>query len=294
MFIGALYPLAAGAAPTLIPATGPRTVKIEATSADPQSHPWGSDWKPTALEQWTAVLACEREGRVERCRFVDGVWWSVVVAGTSELRSIHLPAPGALELQWSPRGRLATWDVVGDRSAFWTAASNGMLEHVFREPGFVFKPDAQREIGQRIEQGLVRGLTSGLEWELPKAGATEGGWRPSQTPAVARRWSQSTASDDLRFSVTGEADGQVELSLAGVASERAAEDSLADLAVQTTVAGDATFDPQVGIVRARIETHTVATDQAPLAGHGRSVVVVTRWAEGEPTTPGEIPAFTLP
>ncbi|MEQ1507057.1 MAG: hypothetical protein ABMB14_32820, partial [Myxococcota bacterium] len=279
----------------LTPPTGARVVKIDLYTADPQSHPWGSDWKPTALEQWTAVLSCSRSGKSERCAFVDGVWWSVVIRGGDARDSVHLPAPGELSFTWTPRGRIQSWDVIGDRSAFWAEASDGMTARVFREPGRGLKPDDQREVGAKIEQGLVRDLAAALEWELPKDGVPpEKGWTPTQTPWVARRWLQSTASDDLRFTVTGEGPDGVALAVRGTATERAISGSVMDLAVETEVLGTATFRPGVGIVRAQLETRSASTSQALLAGHVRFAAVVSPWADGDPSTPGDVPAFTLP
>jgi hypothetical protein len=273
--------------------TEARAVKIDLYSTDPQAHPWGSDWRVAEVEQWTAVLACHREERVEHCLFVDGVWWSVVVAGSDRV-SVHLPAPGELAFAWSRRGTLRAWDVVGDRSAFWAAASDAALAQLFQRPNVGFTPDAQREIGAGIEEALARGLAAALEWELPARLAPGAVWAATRTPWVARRWLQSTSSPRLVLAVSGTDGDRFELQLRGTVVERVMEGGFEELAAVTAVAGTATLDPQAGIVRAWVEAVATPTNNAELTGHARSVARVEPWSRGFPTAPADLSALGGP
>lgn len=64
---------------------------------------------------------------IERCRFVEYLWWSAVVLNTTDRVSRRLPPPGVIEWVWTRRGRLTAWDVLGDREAFRTEAANAQL-----------------------------------------------------------------------------------------------------------------------------------------------------------------------
>lgn len=283
----------AGSDGPLVPTfTGaPRSVKIDLYSFAPALHPWGTDWKVTMMEQWSAVLTCEPvRPRVESCAFAgDTVWWGAVVEGTDQFAAVKLPAPGKIELTWTPRGRLGSWDVVGDRTAFWTQASNTILQMTFHRPDMVFKPDAQRNIGQDLEGTLTRLIAGALEWELPKKGEADGAWSPSQSPWAARRYVQSISSHKVALQVTSQTDEAIEIAASGLVKEQVAEGSMADFAVETKLEGTATFDRATGrISRSKTET-LVQSTMGPLVGHTRTITTVVPWSEGDPTEPADMP-----
>jgi hypothetical protein len=288
---------AAVAAPAEGSVRGPRTVQVDLFLFDPRSHVWGTDWKITLLEQWTAVLACApTTPSVERCRFVDGTRWTVIVTDQPDKAvTILLPAPGEIEFSWTPRGRLKAWDVVGDRSEFWTKASNAVLELTYHRSDMVFRPDAQRQIGQDIEGSLTRQLAAALEWELPKVPPAAGlEWEPTQTPWIGRRWATSTAN--ARLTYKAEADqGGLAFTMSGIVKEQHAETGAVPAIVTTTVLGAARWDPQIGgVVQARFETKAEASGAWSLVGHARSAALVQPWSEGSAVEPAGLPEVRLP
>jgi hypothetical protein len=275
---------------------GPRTVQVDVFLLDPRTHVWGTDWKITLLEQWTAVLACApATPTVERCRFVDGTRWTVIVADQPDKAvTVLLPAPGEIEFSWTPRGRLKTWDVVGDRSDFWTKASNAMLKHTYHRSDVVFRPDAQRQIGQDIEGSLTRQLAAALEWELPKVPPADGlAWEPTQTPWIGRRWTTSTANARLSYKATAD-QGALAFTMDGIVKEQNAETGSMPAIVTTTVVGAARWDPAVGgVVQARFETKAEPSGAWTLVGHARSVALVQPWTEGSAVAPSGLPDLRL-
>jgi hypothetical protein len=280
-----------GPSATLIPTIARRQVKVDLFSLAPGRHPWGTDWKMLLMEQWSVVLDCEPvQARVERCEMPHGLWWGSVAQGTNQVVLQKVSAPEAIEIAWTPRGRVGSFDVVGDRSAFWTEISNTVLKLSFHRADMVFKPDAQRRIGQDIELGFARQIASALEWELPKKGDASKPWTPSQTPWAGRRWVQSTSSHKVKLSVAETTPDAVELVVEGTVTERVAETSVADLAVDTRIVGRATWDPARGtLVRAKTETLTTATDATPLVGYTRSITVVATWTPEDSTEPLVMP-----
>lgn len=270
-----------------------RAVKIDLFEFAPGVHIYGSDWKITVLEQWTAVLDCRfQAARVEVCTFPHGVWWSYVLQGSTEVTAVNLGSPGTIEIEWSPRGRVSSWDVRGDeREAFWEIASNTSLKAMFHRSDVVYKPDGQREIGQTIEASLTRQLAGALEWELPKKGDTSKPWRATAAPWFTRRWTQGTASAKVELRVEStDADG-VHLALAGRVSEVPMNVSVTS-AVETQAVGRATLDPATGLVVSSF-TETLESCNQPLTGHTRHIALVSQWRQGDPVTPAEMPTPLL-
>ncbi len=293
----ALLAMAAVAGPEEGPIRGPRTVQVDLFLFDPRSHVWGTDWKITLLEQWTAVLACTpTTPSVERCRFVDGTRWTAIVHDEPDKAvTVLLPAPGEIEWSWTPRGRLKSWDVVGDRSAFWTQASNAILDLTYHRSDMVYRPDGQRQIGQEIEGNLTRMLAGALEWELPKTALTPGlEWEPTQTPWIGRRWTTSTAGAKLQYKAAE--DGKtLAFTMAGTVKEQHAESGAVPAIVTTTVLGSARWDPAVGgIVQAQYETKAEASGAWALVGHARSAALVRPWSEGMAVQPAGLPDLRIP
>lgn len=289
----ALSGLTAEAAEPLVPRWDEgsvRTLKIDLFAFAPGVHPWGSDWKVTMLEQWTAIVECRPTGaRVEVCTFPHGVWWGYVLEGSTEFAAVNLGAPGAMEITWTPRGRISGWDVQGDRQAFWEITANTFVQTTFHRSDMVFKPDAQREIGAEVERSLVRGLAAALEWEVAKKGDPSPIWKLSGPPWSARRWIQGTATArDLDMHIASEDAEGVHLALTGRVVEMLPADSGTSMSAETQVVGNATFDRAKGQIVSAF-TETLASSTQPLVGHTRSITLVRPWKEGDSASPADLP-----
>lgn len=297
---GSVFPLlfaaALAAPPTALPPA--RTVKVDVYRLEPAMHRYGSDWKRTALTQWTTVLDCKPvAARIESCTFPQGVWWGVVVQGSTEFSAENLPSPGTLEITWSPRGKLAAWDLRSGGGDFGGEAANLMLRKQFHRGDLAFKPDSKRVIGQEIEQDLVRDVAGALELELPKRKkddeALPASWGPSSTPWLARRWRESVSSHKLGWTVAAEEEGVVRAELAGRVGERTTSTSN-DESADTVVSGTAMIDPVHGRLLAGHYEVRSTTTTAPLVGHHRTVTTVVPWDAATAGEPSPLPDLRLP
>ena len=272
-----------------------RTLKIDLFSYAPGIHPWGSDWKVTMLEQWTAVLECRpMAARIEVCTFPQGVWWGFVLEGTTEFKAINLGTPGTIEITWTPRGRIASWDVQGDeREAFWNVVADTMLQHTFHRPDVIYKPDSKRQIGQEVAGDLTRSFAAALEWELPKKGDPNVSWRVSAAPWSMRRWVQGTASEQVTVRIESEDAQGVHLDISGRVNQvLPSDETIHTMSVETKIMGKATFDRTKGqIVSAWTETIEASTQ--PLTGHTHHTALVSSWKPGDPVAPADLPTPLL-
>jgi hypothetical protein len=258
-------------------------VKIDLLFFEPGPSPWPDCVMPLA-EQWSAVLSCTPTGeRMESCAFVDGLWYGFVPIGGATMESRKLPAPGSLELVWDARGRLVTWDVQGDRQAFRDVIGNALLEAGCRNADVKLSLRERTERGADAEGSVARSLAGALEWELHKPGK-EWTWKIGTAPQATLRYLQTAASAALEATATGGAT-EVTLAITGRVSQGPDE---------TAVAATAVFDPKLGrVVSGRYETHTTSTS-VQVSWHTRTLVMLSPWAEGQPTTPSVPPDPTLP
>lgn len=289
--------VAGGADPAPKVTLAPRSVRVDVLALDPAEPAWGPDWKRTGLEQWTVALQCEPiDARAERCRFPEGVWWTAVVQGETERHSTQLPATFALELVWAPNGRVKSWDVTGDRAAFWQAAANAATKATYYQAGVALKADSAEDIGRDLESALAKGIAAALEWELPKAPLVAGlRYEPSQAPWVTRRWVQGVLGPDVTADVKSVGD-TVGVTFSGTVKEvgGATEGNVLTPSVVTTLRSSATLDAHLLVVSARHETKSESGNALKLIGHARQIVLVAPWAAGQALAPADPPATEIP
>ncbi len=265
----------------LSPAVPPtREVKVDVFHLQPQER------SLAAVEQWSAVLACQADGgRAEVCDFPHGVWWGYVPRGGSAFHAVQLPSPGLLRFRWSAHGRLKGWSYAGDRERFWRQVSNTRLQALERPKG-VYSASEQRRVGRELEEQLARGMGGALEWEVPVDVSEVGTARLSGTPWRARQWPDAAASSKLDVTWTASEGRIATLALEGTVSEQATQAS------QLTYAhmrGEARFDASAGqVVEAWSEIRRSTREGTP-AGYGVSRHRLVRWSPGDPTEPADLP-----
>ncbi|MCA9492797.1 MAG: hypothetical protein KC621_22845 [Myxococcales bacterium] len=271
-----------------------RSVKIDRFSYGPALHPWGSDWKPTMLEQWTVVVDCQTiAARVEQCSFSENPWWGWVVDESAEISWIQLPRPPSFEVVWTKTGRVQSYDPAVDPGDFGDSAANAMLQATYRRSDVVFKPDGLREIGSNIWTGLVCDLVSAMEVELPKKGQVTG-WTWTKPPTVARRYVQGIATGQLEVKAGQPAENGIPLAMAGRITEAPPAGGMGTGAVDTVVKGRAIIEPTTGRP-VSVRWDTIATSSSiQLVGHTRQLVLLEPWASGQESGPAAMPQPELP
>ena len=286
-----LFALAAVAAP-LVPTWtvgDHRVVKIDLFSFAYGLHPYGSDWIPTRLDQWTVVVDCETVAqRVERCTFPVKPWWSYVPEASETLTLTELPVPNAFELVWNKAGRLSSFDPDADAGPFADAAADLQLKASFHRKDVVWKPDAKREISSGLWTTLVRDLASALELEVPKVGS-EAAWTPPVAPMATRRYVQGVANASLLATPGPPVDGLVPVALAGSVAESPPSTGVGLAGVDTRVHAELRVDPATARVRAARWDLTATSTSQQLVGHTRRLILVAPWKPGEDAKPAAMP-----
>ena len=268
-----------------------RTVKVDLFSFGQAINPYGSDWKPSLIDIWSVVLDCEEVRlNVEHCSAKgDQLLYGVVPAGENTARFKRIPMQGVIEMRWTPTGRLKSYDVQGDREAFWEVGSNALLQ--LNGLNLVFKPDSIRRVGKDLELSLTRGIASALEIDRPVGGGKPT-WKTRQPLWAARRYSDSASIGRTKWSETA-VDGGTQLTWSGTVGEASTSGSTNKFGVQTQVVGEARLDALGEVESLFTESHTTSTS-VNLVGHTRWMALSRRWSEGDPTDPAEMPQNRIP
>lgn len=263
-----------------------RSVKIDLFSYAYGHHPFGADWIPTRLDQWTVVVDCETVAqRVEKCSFLEAPWWSYVPEQSSEMQLHSLPVPPTFEITWTKTGRVGSFDPAVDPGPFGDAIADLQLVASYHRKDVIWKPDAKRKIGYDIWLALVRDLSAALELEGPKTGI-DGPFEPMRAPTLTRRYVQGTAKAALVVATEPAIEGVLPLTLSGRVSEAPPDGGAA---VETRVQARIGLSETHGRpVVARWDLASSSSSQV-LVGHTRRMVLMQPYAFGDDPKPSPMP-----
>ncbi len=267
-----------------------RTVKVDLFSYGQALHPYGSDWEPSLLDIWSGVLDCEEVRLdVEHCTAHGGnLWYGIVPAQDQAALFQRIPFEGTIELQWTPSGRLKSYDVQGDRESFWQVGSNALLE--LHRLNLAFKPDSVRRVGKDLELSLTRGIASALEIDRERTDKPT--WKTKKPLWAGRRYSGAVGIGRTKWAAK-DVEGGTKLTWNGVFSEATSSASTNSFGVKTELVGEAMLDERGDVLTLFTESHSTSTS-VQLVGHTRWMALSSRWKEGDSTEPADMPPTRLP
>jgi len=267
----------------------PRKVKIDAFVLEPGLPTLPPPFVRTTMEQWTAGLDCRPIAkRRERCTFIDGVWYGLVLEGDPDFKARKLPAPEAIELVWNKRGRLSRTYVKGDSQEFRDAASRHVISSQHERGLQKLSANATREIGEGLETVLLYLFGGALEWERPEEGWSGEAWEPKQAPNWTMWNVASVAQPRLTTTAKPAHPDLVHLEMTGEVKETPSMGSAANTAVIITrVAGKATLSNGV-VTHSMLDKQWTTPGTRVPQGHMRVVRVMEPWVYGS-IEPADVP-----